>query len=517
MFKPVKLSLESLLGSAYTDAVCQGAEALLGMPRAKAEKLARGTCEAWPRRFQKRMEEMAQRTGELLTPGLAHTASGAGTTAFKRATKTEASPLCAMGCLRLGENGKLYLTAKSEHYHTPLGHAFPGYRLLDNARALGIPNATHNNTRGYITRTLERELIRSVNSLPDGDDAALEAVLGSKAPHVLNRVINLETGSLAVEAGVKMMLARFHDPEATDGRPVHHGKTPVFLVIGDLEGGNAANYHGTTVLTQMLRGLWPEMAARMQEHGLYRVCPVHINDIRDFEKKFNTYNQGEFRIAGFLHEIVLMNYGAIRLDNKYLQKAYEICHRHGVPVLADEIQSCMWYKGYFLFKQYGLKPDFVITGKGFPGGEYPASRVITTYEMDTLSQFGALVTNGQEELASLSYLITMAFARANEDETAKNSRYYFGRLKTLQKKYPQLIDKAEGEGYLSALHFHSAAQASAFCEKLNKACIDVSAQTYKAVCPPAALLKPPLICTRPVLDLLLGRMDDALCELTKGG
>ncbi len=35
-------------------------------------------------------------------------------------------------------------------------------------------------------------------------------MIDSTEAHVLNRVINLETGSLAVEAGVKMMLARFY-------------------------------------------------------------------------------------------------------------------------------------------------------------------------------------------------------------------------------------------------------------------------------------------------------------------
>jgi len=93
------------------------------------------------------------------------------------------------------------LAAKSEHYHTPLGHNFPGYRLIDNARALGITNATHNNTRGYITRLLEQELVRTINGLRPEETDALDAALASQEPHVLNRVINLETGSLGLRSG----------------------------------------------------------------------------------------------------------------------------------------------------------------------------------------------------------------------------------------------------------------------------------------------------------------------------
>ena len=67
------------------------------------------------------------------------------------------------GCFPPRRDGRLYFAGKSEHYHIPLGHGFPGYALLGKARALGISNATHNNTRGYITRLLERRLIAAAN------------------------------------------------------------------------------------------------------------------------------------------------------------------------------------------------------------------------------------------------------------------------------------------------------------------------------------------------------------------
>lgn len=173
------------------------------------------------------------------------------------------------------------------------------------------------------------------------------------------------------------------------------------------------NYHGTTVLLQSFRGLWPEFRDAAEKSELYKVVPVKINDTSDFEAKIKEYNTGKYKTAGFLHEIVLMNYGGIKLTKEFLQSAYELCREYDTPCMCDEIQSCMWYRGMFLFRLYDLNPDFVILGKGFPGGEYPASKIITTAEMDTLNQFGALVTNGQEELASLSYLVTMTFMREN--------------------------------------------------------------------------------------------------------
>lgn len=61
-----------------------------------------------------------------------------------------------------------------------------------------------------------------------------------------------------------------------------------------------------------------------------------------------------------------MNYGGIKLHEDYLQEVYRICHEGDTPILCDEIQSCMWYEGMFLFRLYGLNPDFVAIGKGFP-------------------------------------------------------------------------------------------------------------------------------------------------------
>jgi acetylornithine/succinyldiaminopimelate/putrescine aminotransferase len=452
-------------------------------------------------------------TGTQFVSAFENTNTGAPTLAFGKASNLKAAPLGGLGIFRLGEDGRLYIAAKSEHYHTSLGHNFNGYRLLNNARLLGIPNATHNNTRGYITRLMEREIIRSANGLKKGDDGALEAVLQSKAPKVLNRILNLETGSLAVEAGIKMMLARFTRLDSTYGKPLHEGKTPVFLVMADNDEGLEANYHGTTIVAQTLRGMWPELYQAIEKAGLYKVVSVRKNDIGDFEQKITRCNQGGYKTAGFLHEIILMNYGGIRLTEPYLKAAYKLCAEYDTPTMVDEIQSCMWYKGMLLFKLYGLEPDFVILGKGFPGGEYPASKVITTCEMDSLNLFGALVTNGQEELASLAYLITMEYAEANAEEIQRLGDYFETGMNAVAARHPALVNKIEGQGHLAAIHFTTVETAVRFTKIMNSFCIDVSAQTYKANCPPAALLKLPLIASERAMDFVIAKTEEAIGSL----
>jgi acetylornithine/succinyldiaminopimelate/putrescine aminotransferase len=181
--------------------------------------------------------------------------------------------------------------------------------------------------------------------------------------------------------------------------------------------------------------------------------------------------------------------------------------------MVDEIQSCIWSPKFFLYREYGLQPDFVSVGKGFPGGQYPASRILTTPAMDNLNLFGALVTNGQEELAALAYLVTMAFVEANQPYISNIGDDYHRALQSLATKYPAMIDRVEGHRHLSSIFFHSVDTTVRFISYLVEAGIDISAHTYKAECPPAALTKIPLISTPKMVEFLISKMDEALARL----
>lgn len=519
-FVPVHESLDSLLGREYTEAVIAARSALAATDaagrnprrahagRSALRLRARTEVDLFPASFYQAQLQLLSRVGEQVAPGLAASPAGASTQPFNEATHREMAPLAGLGCFRVGEDGRLYLASKSEHYHAPLGHGFPGYRLLEIARGLGIPNATHNNTRGYITRLLEERLIRAANGVPAGE--SLAPVLSSDAPGALNRVLNLETGSLACEAALKMMLARFYQPEPGCPEPPWAGRTPVFLVLGDDRGTSDANYHGTTVVAQMLRGLWPALYGMMEKAGLLRVAPVRPNRIEDVREAFARFEQPPFKVAGFLHELVMMNYGVRLLDPGYIREVYSLCRAHDVPVLCDEIQSCVWSPQLFLFREYGLAPDFVAVGKGLPGGEYAASRILFGARYDSLRQFGALVTNGQEEIASLAYLVTMRWAEANAEVTAGVGEYLESRLREMVEAHPRVLRSFEGRRHLAGLCFHDL-ETCAHCAKAVAARgFDISAQTYKPNCPPVALTKLPLIAGYEMVDALVGNLEEAV-------
>ena len=132
--------------------------------------------------------------------------------------------------------------------------------------------------------------------------------------------------------------------------------------------------------------------------------------------------------------------------------------------------------------------------------------------MDSLNQFGALVTNGQEELASLAYLLTMEYVRENGAEIEAMGNLIESELNKLAAKYPAQIDKIEGLAHLAAIHFKTVEAAAEFAKVVNGMCIDVSAQLYKANCPPAVLLKLPLVTSEAALAVCIEKFEAALAQ-----
>lgn len=512
LFEPVPLSLEDLLGPASVAALATASAVVTGRSEGELLALARRRVECLPEAFQRRQRALLARVGQQVMSPVSGSPAGATTRAFAEASQLGRAPVAAFGIFRVGEDGRLYFASKSEHYQCPLGHALPGYRLLDLARELGVPNATHNGTRGVAVRRLERELVRVANGLPEGDEAALERALGDGSG-ALNRVLNLQTGSLAAEAAVKLMLSRFYRVEADQPAPPLEGRVPVFLAIGDLEGGIQANYHGTALITQVLRGMWPELRARCRDAGILEVAAVRPDDLDGLEDAFRRWMRPPYRLAGFAHELVLMNYGGYRVGERFIRRAYELCAEHDVPTLADEIQTGLWAPRLLLYLDYGLEPTFVAVGKGFPGGEYAGSRLIFRDAMDRLPQFGALVTNGQEELAALAYLVTMRWAWANRARTAALGEAYQQGLRELVARHPRLLREIQGHGHLASLYFQELAPAKTFVDAMVARGFDISVQTYKASCPPGALTKLPLTADREAIDCFLAACAAALADV----
>ena len=460
-FHPVQASLKDVLGNEYVKAVCAARACLSGEDLSTLQQIASTKIDFFPKTFHEHLLALLSKVGTGCVEPLTKTLRGATSAAFAANTHTELAPLSTLWFYRLGEDGRLFLISKSEHYHAALGHGFPGYGLLEHARRLGIPNATHNNTRGFVSRRLEEELVRAAAGLSRKDEAGLYKVLASTGSTDLNRVLNLDTGSLAAEAAIKMVLSRFYLSQPGSPEPKYKGRTPVFVVIGDDQGGLTGNYHGTTLAAQIMRGMWSDLLAALEQTPAFLVRCIRPNALEELESVFDEYEEPPYKIAGMFHELVMMNYGARRLTETFVRKMYSWCRKHDVPTVVDEIQTCAWSPEMFLFREYGVQPSIAVVGKGFPGGEFSASRIL----------FNA---SGQ--------------------------------------RHSSRIMAVEGRRHMLGITFEDVEAARQFTKRLNRDGLDISVQTYKEGCPPSALTKLPLIAGYEVIDFILERMESALQE-----
>ncbi|KAI8337423.1 ornithine-oxo-acid transaminase [Chlamydoabsidia padenii] len=114
----------------------------------------------------------------------------------------------------------------------------------------------------------------------------------------------------------------------------------------------------------------PLVGARCPTTG----SPLRYNRLDDLEKILEA-NQG--KVAGFMVEPIQGDAGIIVPDDGYIKKCYDLCKKHNVLFIADEIQTGMGRTGKLLCVDHeAVRPDIVLLGKSLSGGVYPVSAVL---------------------------------------------------------------------------------------------------------------------------------------------
>lgn len=138
----------------------------------------------------------------------------------------------------------------------------------------------------------------------------------------------------------------------------------------------------------------------------------------------------------------------------YLKAAEEICRRHNVLLMMDEIQTGIGRTGRRLASDYEeVRPDMLILGKALSGGVLPISLVLADNEIMLVMQPGEHgSTFGGNPLAAV---VCMEALQVIQDEKLTANAYRLGlifraRMETLKKK-TNLIAVVRGKGLLNAI------------------------------------------------------------------
>jgi len=375
----------------------------------------------------------------------------------------------AQGAYVWDESGKKYLDMMSAYSAVSHGHGHE--RLVrivkEQVERLNIVS------RAFYTDKLGAFLERACNLT--GQDMALP----------------MNTGAEAVETAIKA--AR---KWAYTVKGVEHDKAEIIACKG--------NFHGRTITIvamsdepQYQSGFGPFPAGfRLVDYGNIDSLEEAINE--------NT--------AAFLVEPIQGEGGIIVPPRGYLKAAAELCRKHNVLLIADEIQTGLGRTGKLLAVEHeNVHPDGLILGKALGGGILPVSMFLSRRDVmsvftpgDHGSTFGGNPLAAAVGLEALNILI--------EDElparSAEMGEYLIGELRSMD---TPLIHEVRGRGLFVGIEVDSAlCSAREICEMLMERGL-LSKETHETV----VRLAPPLIISKTEIDWAIAQVRDVLGEIDK--
>eukprot|EP00941_MAST-03F_sp_MAST-3F-sp1_P001924 g1924.t1 len=159
--------------------------------------------------------------------------------------------------------------------------------------------------------------------------------------------------------------------------------------------------------------------------------------------------------AAFMVEPIQGEAGVVVPDDGYMSRAKEICRKHEVLLIADEVQTGLARTGCMLACDHDdIQPDILILGKALSGGVLPVSAVLTSHEvMLTIKPGQHGSTFGGNPLAcrvATAALEVLRDERLSENAEKMGSRLRIG-LEELARKEGSPIMTVRGKGLLNAI------------------------------------------------------------------
>src|SRR5262245_13888307 len=265
----------------------------------------------------------------------------------------------ASGSYVYDDDGRAYLDGCSGAIVVNLGHGNP--EILDAMRAQ-LDQITFSYRTQFSNEPAER-LARQLAALAPGD---------------LDYVQFTNSGSEAIEAAMRLAVQFWRER----GRP---GK---YVVIS-----RQVSYHGSTLGSLALTGHEPRRQAmapllpalpRIPAAYCHR-CPFGLTPQSCALECASALEAmieeiGSENVAAFVAEpVVGAAGGAIPSPPGYLASIAEICQRHDVLLIADEVMTGLGRTGYwFGCDEAGVVPDLLVVGKGMSAGYVPIGGVLVS-------------------------------------------------------------------------------------------------------------------------------------------
>ncbi len=319
---------------------------------------------------------------------------------------------------------------------------------VDGRRYLDFLSAYSALNQGHCHPRIVFALIEQAQRLALTSRAFFNDRLGAFEEHVTrlfgyDKVLPMNTGAEAVETAVK--LARRWGYERKGIRP-----DDARIVVCE------GNFHGRTV-TMVSASTDPE------SYGGYGPFTPGFVKIAYDDLPALAQALADPRVCAFLVEPIQGEAGVVVPRDGYLAGARELCTRHRVLLVADEVQTGLGRTGRLLACDHeGVRPDVLILGKALSGGLYPVSAVLADDDVMLCvrpgqhgSTFGGNPVAASVAIAALEVIVDEKLAE-NADRMGRLLRH---ELRSLPHA---MIETVRGKGLLNAIVVRAGAGCSAW-------------------------------------------------------
>jgi acetylornithine/succinyldiaminopimelate/putrescine aminotransferase len=311
-----------------------------------------------------------------------------------------------------------------------------GRRFLDCGAQYGAVALGHNApcVRAAVRAALDADEPAMVQPYRATHAEALAARLAELAPGRLTRCVFTSSGAETVEAAIKLVRTR-------------PGRDLILSATG--------SFHGKTTGALAVTG------QRQYAAGFGPLAPgfdcVPFGDEAALGERLA--REGD-RVAAFFLEPIQGERGVIVPPPGYLARVRELCTRHGVALVLDEVQTGLGRTGtLFACEHEGVAPDLLLVAKALGGGLFPLGACLVSPRFwddgFALRHSSTFANNNVACRVGLAVLRAIVDGGLCEEAARKGERL-LARLAALAERHPRLIAGVRGRGLMTAIELRPA-------------------------------------------------------------
>jgi len=408
---------------------------------------------------------------------------------------------------------KLFGTAKGVYYYDPAGRP-----VLDGVSGLFTTPAGHG--RVEIADAVRDQILELdftpgfLRSHPKAFAAASR--VAALLPAGLNRIFFAASGSEAIDTAMKICLA-WHRARKEGTRAMFVSRERAYhgVNIGGTALGGIGN--NRRILGNMVSGVVHMRHTWLPENRLTPGQPLYGADLAEDLTRFVQLH-GADNIAACFVEPIAGSTGTLVPPVGYLERLREICTRHGILLVFDEVICGFGRTGQaFAAQSFGVTPDLITMAKALTNGSIPMSGVAIREDIHQtiLDAAPTMETEFYHGYTWSAHPVACAAALAaldiyvHEDLFARGralSPYFLERLFSLA-GHPEVTD-IRGYGMLGAVDFKPSHKPGHRGYMLQKRLYELGLHLKSTG--DSVLIAPPLVFTRENIDTMVDTLREAL-------